>query len=232
MTAKVSARTGASPAAKWYQSALTLDLKVEGATGQTNNLLEVDINKLVVQADGKVGFGADPAFRFVIEQTASNSGGGLSVINSSRGAFLWSDGTDARLDCKSNGSGTLLINSGNGKVGIGAATVDAAVHLDVHGKIKSTAALVVSDRRLKDNLEPVQNAGAKLDQITGYEYDLDGKRSAGLIAQEVEAILPQAVTTGDDGMKSLDYNQTIAVLVEALKEANQRITKLEEQINA
>ena len=169
----------------------------------------------------------------MIEQTASNSGGGLTIDRTgSRGGSLWSDGTDARLDCKSNGSGTLLINSRKRQVGIGAATVDAAVHLDVHGKIKSTAALVVSDRRLKDNLEPVKNATAKLDQITGYEYDLKGKRSAGLIAQEVEAILPQAVTTGDDGMKSLDYNQTIAVLVEALKEANQRITKLEEQINA
>ena len=59
---KVSAGTGASPAAQMdIKSATDIrTLKVEGATGQTKNLLEVDTNKLVVHADGKVGFGVAP----------------------------------------------------------------------------------------------------------------------------------------------------------------------------
>ena len=181
--------------------------------------------RVKLDPSGSFGIGTDTPTAGLDIDTATMAGGtgkiGIRlVVNTGQTVDLVQIDTDK------------FVVKADGKVGIGTDAPDAAVMLDVAGPIKSTAALVVSDRRLKDNLEPVKDATAKLNQITGYEYDLKGKRSAGLIAQEVEAILPQAVSTGSDGMKSLDYNQTLAVLVEALKEANARITKLEEQINA
>ena len=61
---------------------------------------------------------------------------------------------------------------------------------------------------------------------------LDGNddRKGGLIAQEVEEVLPEAVK-GDDYKKLLDYNATIALLVEALKEQQEQIDALTKQLN-
>jgi LPS O-antigen subunit length determinant protein (WzzB/FepE family) len=50
------------------------------------------------------------------------------------------------------------------------------------------------------------------------------KAQAGVIAQEVEAVLPEAVTTGDDGYKSVNYNQLIALLIEAIKEQDKAVS--------
>ena len=58
----------------------------------------------------------------------------------------------------------------------------------------------------------------------------DGSRKAGLIAQDVEKVLPEAVD-GDEGEKTLDYNATIALLVNAIKEHQTQIEQLKEQLN-
>lgn len=67
---------------------------------------------------------------------------------------------------------------------------------------------------------PIEGALDKLDAIAGYLYtlkDTEG-RSAGVIAQEVEKVLPEAVTTAEDGFKAVDYGAIVALLVAAVKE--------------
>jgi hypothetical protein len=97
-----------------------------------------------------------------------------------------------------------------------------------------------SDRKLKDNFEPVTDAVAKVLQLNGVTFTRIDKedtttRYAGLIAQDVEAVLPEAVqineTISYGEVKSVDYNGTIALLVEAIKEQQSHITKLEEKLN-
>jgi hypothetical protein len=90
-----------------------------------------------------------------------------------------------------------------------------------------------SDRNLKDNFEKVEGALDKVAQISGYTYnfkDAPDERKAGLIAQEVEEILPEAVSVTKEGTKSLDYSATIAVLVEAIKEQQVQIDELKEKL--
>lgn len=97
-----------------------------------------------------------------------------------------------------------------------------------------------SDRKLKNNFEPISSAIAKVMKLHGVTFtridkeDLT-KRYAGLIAQDVEAVLPEAVEINDTisygEIKSVDYNGTTALLVEAIKEQQAHISKLEEKLN-
>jgi hypothetical protein len=66
-------------------------------------------------------------------------------------------------------------------------------------------------------------------QLNGYSYQWksDDSHQYGVIAQEVEKILPYAVSTGNDGIKGVSYNQIIPVLIEAVKEQKAKIENLE-----
>jgi hypothetical protein len=89
-----------------------------------------------------------------------------------------------------------------------------------------------SDATLKKNIEPIDDAGALLAQLHGYRYqwkdeNADTEKQLGLLAQEVQKVLPELVKEGDNGKLGVNYSGLIPVLLEALKEQQQRIDKLE-----
>ena len=86
-----------------------------------------------------------------------------------------------------------------------------------------------SDERLKDNIETLEDGLDKVEQLRGVTYTRDGKENIGVIAQEIEKILPEIVKTADDemGTKSVDYSRITAVLIEAVKELSARVKELE-----
>ena len=96
-----------------------------------------------------------------------------------------------------------------------------------------------SDLRFKHNIRPVGHALQKVTLLTGVTYDwkkdefkdrnFSSGRQIGLIAQDVEKVLPELVTTGEDGYKSIQYNKLTAVLVEAMKEMNAKTVALEKE---
>jgi len=88
-----------------------------------------------------------------------------------------------------------------------------------------------SDIRVKDNVTRIENALDKVAKIGGYTFtrtDLpDSDRSyGGVIAQEIEQVLPEAIFEKDD-RKSVDYNATIGLLIEAIKELTDKVKALE-----
>ncbi len=83
-----------------------------------------------------------------------------------------------------------------------------------------------SDIRLKSNIKKIDNALDKIKQISGYTYDMNNKRSTGVIAQEVEKVLPEVVQDREDGYKTVAYGNMIGLLVEAIKELKQEIEVL------
>ena len=88
----------------------------------------------------------------------------------------------------------------------------------------------LSDINLKIEVTTVTNAVALLEQINGvrFKWKNNGESSVGLIAQEVEQILPELVSVNSDtGLKSLNYDGIIGVLVEAIKELSSRVKELE-----
>jgi hypothetical protein len=95
-----------------------------------------------------------------------------------------------------------------------------------------------SDSRIKDNLVVIGSSLDKVGIITGYTYNYNNtgeespSRTGGVIAQDVEKILPELVNETSDGIKALNYNGITALLVEAVKELKAKNTALEARIAA
>lgn len=95
-----------------------------------------------------------------------------------------------------------------------------------------------SDRRSKSDIKVIENALEKVEKLTGNTYELHNTsggttRSAGLIAQEVQEVLPEAVTQdieADGGLLRLNYNSVIALLVESVKELSAEVKELKSQL--
>lgn len=131
-----------------------------------------------------------------------------------------------------NGSATpRMVIESNGEVGIG--TANPTYRLHVSGRLKTTGINETSDVRLKKDVGPIENALEDILQMKGVTYNwkkneypdmgLEGGLQHGLIAQDLEKIIPELVLTDNDGWKSIEYSHLVPVLIEALKEQNQII---------
>ena len=93
-----------------------------------------------------------------------------------------------------------------------------------------------SDKRLKTDISPISNALEKVKQMQGVYYkrnDVENaKQQVGVLAQDMEPVLPEVVLTADDDMetKSVDYGKLTAVLIEAVKDLSYEVTQLKQQI--
>lgn len=95
--------------------------------------------------------------------------------------------------------------------------------------IYATGFKVNSDLDLKENLAEIENALDKCKSLKGYTYnfkDTPTTRHSGLIAQDIQKILPESVSE-NNGHYVVDYNGVVALLVEAIKELSAKIEKLE-----
>ena len=90
-----------------------------------------------------------------------------------------------------------------------------------------------SDARLKDDIETIENDGLeKVLQLRGVSYIKkdSGRREVGVIAQEVEEVIPEVVRTNEDGIKSVSYGNMVSVLIEAVKELTEKVESLESEV--
>jgi hypothetical protein len=90
-----------------------------------------------------------------------------------------------------------------------------------------------SDARVKENIETLSNALESVKQMRGVTYNKIGeeKQSIGVIAQELEEVVPQLVHTNEEGMKSVAYGNITALLIEALKEQQEQIEELKARLD-
>ena len=107
-----------------------------------------------------------------------------------------------------------------------------------YGRLSVHDLYVRSDKRIKHDIEKIRNATDKLEAINGYTYFLNGSKtkSGGVIAQELVEVMPEIVhlrqgQENEPEYYSVQYHGVIALLVEALKESNERIRKLEEKLD-
>lgn len=91
-----------------------------------------------------------------------------------------------------------------------------------------------SDARLKENIAVIPDALAKVQTLRGITYDRKdgGGRLTGVIAQEVQAVLPEAVTVAEDEMKTLSvtYGNMVGLLIEAIKELKAEVDTLKAKV--
>jgi hypothetical protein len=117
------------------------------------------------------------------------------------------------------------------------ATVDGI--LTVNGDLRVTGDIIAfytSDQRLKDNIKPIDDPLAKVLSISGNTYswnEQSGKEGTdvGVIAQEILEVLPEAVTTRENGYLAVHYEKLVPLLVEAIKELSQKVESLENKLN-
>ncbi len=117
-------------------------------------------------------------------------------------------------------------------LGIGMAASTTAGRIDASGDI---VAYSTSDRNFKENITPIPNALEKISKISGNTYDwkedmkdfhgFEGN-DVGVIAQEIEEVLPQLVTTRETGYKAVKYDKLVALLIEGIKEQQTQIHNL------
>jgi hypothetical protein len=123
----------------------------------------------------------------------------------------------------------------SGGLGVGTATPNTV------GLIRATNDVIAyygSDERLKDNIFTISGSLDKLIQIRGVEFDWkpmpgiheNEGHDIGVIAQEIEKVLPEIVTTRDNGYKAVKYEKLVALLIESNKELLKRIEALEAKI--
>jgi hypothetical protein len=129
-----------------------------------------------------------------------------------------------------SGYTSFFVNGGE----IARMEVDGDFHADGNVIAYSTT---ISDERLKTDITKIDGALDKVNSLNGYTftYKADGKKSAGVIAQEVEKVLPSAVQETelplkvDDGQayKTVQYDQLVGLLIEAVKDLSSRVKELE-----
>lgn len=133
------------------------------------------------------------------------------------------------VDLNASHGGLIVVKGGSGSF----------VTLHGNGDINSTGILTAgtvnqtSDRRFKENIQPLQSALKNIHSMRGVSYYWKDKnrgtsRQIGLIAQEVEAIYPEFVHTNEEGYKSVNYAGMVAVLIEAVKELENQVKALEQ----
>jgi len=140
------------------------------------------------------------------------------IENASGYGWTWESGTATQA------SGTVMmgLNSGTG-------------NLSVAGTVTAN-----SDKRIKKNIVTIESALDKVLKLRGVTYQRtdieDDKVLMGVVAQEVEEIIPEVVSLGDpddpDSIKSVSYGNMVGVLIEAIKEQQLQIDELKKQIES
>ena len=92
-----------------------------------------------------------------------------------------------------------------------------------------------SDERLKDDIQPIENSLNKVDKIGGYTFVWNDKQSTyegkdvGVIAQEIEEVLPEVVMTRGSGYKAVKYEKIVPLLIESIKELKQEVDEIKQK---
>jgi hypothetical protein len=154
-------------------------------------------------------------------QAYSNDGGGATMAFHRSGYYAINFGLDS----------DNVIRFGGWSAATNRLQMDMSGNLTMAGNVTA-----YSDIRLKENIEVITNALHKVKQIRGVTFtrnDTEHKeqRHAGVIAQEVELVLPEVVATDNSGIKNVAYGNMVALLIEAVKEQQIQIEKLNQRID-
>lgn len=182
----------------------------------------------------------------ITDAGAINSTANLPVITTTSGVLTTGTfGTAANTFCQGNDSRLsdtrLASNSATQLLRLGVGIAAPATT----GQIQATDDIIAfasSDIRLKENIKPLEKALERVNKINGVEYDWidehikkqggeDGyfirKHDVGVIAQEIQEILPEVVAERDNGYLAVKYEKIIPLLIEAIKELTQKVKQLE-----
>ena len=174
-------------------------------------------------------------------EVGSASGGDLQIYHNGTDSFI--DNATGSLYIRGASGSHVRIQSPSGEESIVAAangSVDlyydnskkfetTNTGISVTGAITASGDITAySDDSLKTNVQVIDNAVGKVEQLRGVTFDRieDGSTSTGVIAQELKEVLPEAVHTDEQGVHSVAYGNVVGLLIEAIKEQQKQIDEL------
>ena len=220
------------------------------STGGTAGAAISFTTAMTILSNGNIGIGMDssPYNRVSIKSNSATQYAGLAVYAPSNGNWIYVNHTGSIGIIGTDHNGTagsghvpLTLWSGNderirvnvnGNISINYLG-DAGYRLYVSGAIYATSNITAnSDLTLKKNLKLIDNPIDKLMSLNGYLYQWkeNNDYQYGVIAQEVEKILPYAVSTTKSGIKGVSYNQITPLLIEGFKTHESEITQLKKKV--
>lgn len=207
---------------------------IRAAFSDTDASISIDDSSGEISLVQQITTDADPEFANLTVTQCRLSGGAGTAGNTYLQGSL--DGIEGQMDIYADG-----VNSANhkkdshifyGTVEIEDVVAGGACRLDVKGPIRSdddiTAFHSFSDINLKENIETIDNALDKVDSINGYTFNYKTKpdtRISGVIAQEMQAVLPEVVYDVDDSL-AVRYEGIVPLLIEAIKELKAEVEEL------
>jgi len=225
------ASSGSNTAA--YNVAIGNEAGVTTTSGNYNTIVGSYAGGLITSGGGNtlIGSGSGASITTGTHNTLVGKYAGTTTLTST---VVLSDGL-GNIKFHATGSRTTI----SGSLAIGGIAASATVgRFDASNDV---VAYSTSDIRLKENIQPIENALYKVNQISGNTFDWKSDpeltilhgfkgKDIGIIAQEIESILPEVVTTRDSGYKAVKYEKLVPLLIEAIKELTDKVNNLEEQL--
>tara|TARA_R110002050_G_scaffold43565_3_gene104256 strand:- start:486 stop:3155 length:2670 start_codon:yes stop_codon:yes gene_type:complete len=203
--------------------------------------LDIETRAHDLADDLNIGTSATNGDKGMTIHSKSNAKGNIFFADeiSSTAGLISYDHTNNRMDFSVNSQGypnsgavfkgMQIVSSGN--VGIQLTDSNPLQALHVNGQILATNDITAfSDERLKENIKTIPNALEKVAQLRGVQYTRKDtkEQGVGVIAQEIEKVLPEVVVTNndEDGTKSVAYGNVVGLLIEAIKDLQKEVEEL------
>ena len=192
---------------------------------------ENGVDNIGVVGWSEISTGSDTTLNSGVLGWAKGTGINRGVVGmASGGAQNWAGWFEGNVKMEGSilSSGSILTANATDSV-----LILANGDIYASGTVTATTLTQSSDRRFKENIRPLQSSLKNVSRLEGVSYDWKDKnkghaRQIGLIAQEVEAIYPEFVHTNEEGYKSVNYAGMVAVLIEAVKELENKVSTLEQ----
>ncbi len=179
-----------------------------------------------------------------LKKTASDTEFTLPASDGSAGQFLKTDasgnlsfGTATQTTINNNADNRLITGSGTANTLEGEAnltyngttlsiggTITSVTNITASGTIQGAEVTATSDERLKSDIQTIDNALDKVMNMRGVTYTMQDQKGTGVVAQEIEKILPEVVVDGEE-YKSVAYGNMVGVLIEAIKDLKKEINE-------
>jgi hypothetical protein len=194
--------------------------------------VELDINEIVTST-----LEVETTSTFTGAITASGGISGNVSGNISGGTIAGTTGSFSSGISATTGTFSSNVSGANGSFSSGISSTTGSFSSGISATTGSFSSNVTandfnstSDKRLKTNILPLNNALDKVKKLEGVSFKINNESKIGVIAQDIQKVIPEVVNKKEDGYLSVSYGNIVGLLIEAIKEQQIKIDQLEQKL--